>query len=50
MLLSLVILPSSALHELARLKIQYPMTFRISNQQLRTSSYCSVLELSAEVG
>lgn len=50
MLLSLVILPSSALHELARLKIQYPMTFRISNQQLGTSSCCGVLEFSAEEG
>lgn len=47
---SLVILPTSALHELSRLKISYPMTFMISNPQMNVKSYCGVLEFSAEEG
>jgi len=43
-----IILPSSALHELARLQISYPMTFMISNPQMAKKSYCGVLEFSAE--
>ena len=43
-----IILPSSALHELARLKISYPMTFLISNPQMAKKSYVGVLEFSAE--
>jgi ubiquitin fusion degradation protein 1 len=45
-----IILPSSALHELARLRISYPMTFMISNPQMAKKSYCGVLEFSAEEG
>ena len=45
-----VILPTSALHELARLRIQYPMTFMISNASMGLRSYCGVLEFSAEEG
>ena len=45
-----VILPTSALHELARLRIQYPMTFMISNSQMGIKTYCGVLEFSAEEG
>ena len=45
-----VILPTSALHELARLKISYPMTFMISNPQMGMKTYCGVLEFSAEEG
>jgi len=45
-----IILPTSALHELARLKITYPMTFMISNPQMGTKTYCGVLEFSAEEG
>ena len=45
-----VILPTSALHELARLRIQYPMTFMISNSQMGLKTYCGVLEFSAEEG
>ena len=46
----LVIMPTSALHELARLNIQYPMTFMISNSQMGMKSFCGVLEFSAEEG
>lgn len=45
-----IILPSSALNELARLKISYPMTFLISNPEMGKKSYCGVLEFSAEEG
>lgn len=43
-------MPSSALAELARLKISYPMTFMISNPQISKKSYCGVLEFSADEG
>lgn len=46
----LVILPSSALNELSRLRISYPMTFMISNPDMQMKSYCGVLEFSAEEG
>ena len=45
-----IIMPSSALQELARLKISYPMTFMISNPQMAKKSYCGVLEFSADEG
>ena len=45
-----IILPTSALHELSRLKIQYPMTFMISNSQMGMKTFCGVLEFSAEEG
>jgi len=45
-----IILPTSALTELARLKIQYPMMFMISNPQMAKKSYCGVLEFSADEG
>jgi ubiquitin fusion degradation protein 1 len=49
-LISEVILPSSALHELARLSISYPMMFMVSNPQLGKKTHCGVLEFSAEEG
>jgi ubiquitin fusion degradation protein 1 len=45
-----VILPSSALHEMARLNISYPMMFMVSNPQVGKKTYCGVLEFSAEEG
>lgn len=45
-----IILPSSALAELAKLRISYPMTFLISNPQMGKKSYCGVLEFSADEG
>jgi len=43
-------MPASALHELARLRISYPMMFMVSNPQLAKKTYCGVLEFSAEEG
>jgi ubiquitin fusion degradation protein 1 len=48
--MSIVILPSSALHELARLSISYPMIFMLSNPQMAKKTYVGVLEFSAEEG
>ena len=45
-----IILPTSALSELAHLKITYPMTFRVVNPQLKKKTYCGVLEFIAEEG
>merc|ERR1712137_781199 len=45
-----IILPTSALHELSRLRIQYPMTFMISNSQMGMKTFCGVLEFSADEG
>lgn len=45
-----IILPASALNELARLRISYPMTFMISNPHISKKSYVGVLEFSAEEG
>ena len=45
-----IILPSSALSELAHLHITYPMTFRAVNPQLKKKTYCGVLEFVAEEG
>lgn len=47
---SIVILPSSALHELARLNVSYPMMFMVSNPQMGKKTYVGVLEFSAEEG
>jgi len=43
-------MPSSALHELARLRISYPMIFMVSNPHMAKKTYCGVLEFSAEEG
>jgi ubiquitin fusion degradation protein 1 len=43
-------MPTSALAELGRLNISYPMTFMIQNPQLGKKSFCGVLEFSAEEG
>lgn len=45
-----IIMPNSALHELARLRISYPMIFMISNPQMGKKSFCGVLEFSSEEG
>jgi ubiquitin fusion degradation protein 1 len=43
-----IILPASALEQLASLKIQYPMMFEIFNDNKKT--HCGVLEFTAEEG
>ncbi len=45
-----IILPGSALHELAHLHVTYPMTFRAVNTQLKKKTFCGVLEFVAEEG
>jgi len=45
-----IILPASALDELARLNIVYPMLFRITNRQNNKYTHCGVLEFSGEEG
>lgn len=45
-----IILPASALDEIARLNIVYPMLFKIDNNQQGTHTHCGVLEFSAEEG
>lgn len=45
-----IILPPSALNELARLHITYPMQFRIVNPIMKKKTFCGVLEFVAEEG
>ncbi|KAG2392615.1 hypothetical protein C9374_011340 [Naegleria lovaniensis] len=45
-----IMLPASALDELARLNIVYPMLFKISNPKKKKYTHCGVLEFSAEEG
>lgn len=46
----LVILPQSALEQLSNFNIEYPMTFKITNDRTGASSHCGVLEFSAKEG
>ena len=45
-----IILPHSCMEELARITITYPMMFKITNPTNGKSSYCGVLEFTAEEG
>ena len=45
-----IILPSSALDQLARLNISYPMLFKLTNAANDISTHCGVLEFVAEEG
>eukprot|EP01066_Platyproteum_vivax_P013550 Platyproteum_vivax@DN6127_c0_g1_i1.p1 len=45
-----IVLPSSALDQLARLNISYPMLFEIRNDSQNRKSHCGVLEFTAEEG
>jgi len=45
-----MILPPSALDHLARLNIQYPMLFEVSNTTTSRRSHCGVMEFIAEEG
>ncbi|KAG7401775.1 Ubiquitin recognition factor in ER-associated degradation protein 1 [Phytophthora boehmeriae] len=45
-----ILLPPSALETLARLHIEYPMLFKVTNQGVERSSHCGVLEFSASEG
>ena len=45
-----VLMPPSALQELAQKQISYPMTFMISNSQFAKKTFCGVNEFVAEEG
>jgi ubiquitin fusion degradation protein 1 len=45
-----VLLPASALDTLARMQVDYPMLFRIENEELNRRLHCGVLEFTAEEG
>eukprot|EP00667_Euglena_gracilis_P012658 EG_transcript_13015 len=45
-----IILPNSAMHELAHLNVVWPMKFKISSSSSQVSTHCGVLEFSAQEG
>lgn len=45
-----ILLPPSALDTLARMNVEYPMLFEITNEVIGKKSHCGVLEFSAEEG
>nr|CCA18159.1 ubiquitin fusion degradation protein putative [Albugo laibachii Nc14] len=45
-----ILLPPSALEVLARLHIEYPMLFKVTNEGVNRYSHCGVLEFSATEG
>ena len=45
-----IFLPATALEELVRQNIQYPMLFQLQNQNKQRNTHCGVLEFSAEEG
>lgn len=45
-----IFLPPSALDRLARMNVEYPMLFEITNNQIDKKTNCGVLEFSAEEG
>ncbi|CAG5126037.1 unnamed protein product, partial [Candidula unifasciata] len=45
-----IIMPPSALDQLTRLNIQYPMLFRLTNRKTNKETHCGVLEFVADEG
>jgi ubiquitin fusion degradation protein 1 len=45
-----VFLPPSALDRLARMNVEYPMLFEVTNTIIGKRTHCGVLEFSAEEG
>ncbi|BFZ18670.1 hypothetical protein BsWGS_21709 [Bradybaena similaris] len=45
-----IIMPPSALDQLTRLNIQYPMLFKLTNRKTNKETHCGVLEFVAEEG
>lgn len=43
-------MPPSALDQLARLHIQYPMLFKLTNKKMKRETHCGVLEFVADEG
>lgn len=46
----LVIMPPSALEQLTRLNIIYPMLFKLTNKKTNRITHCGVLEFIADEG
>lgn len=45
-----IFLPPSALDRLARMNVDYPLLFEITNEECQKKSHCGVLEFSSEEG
>lgn len=45
-----IFLPPSALDKLARMNVEYPMLFEVTNNFIGKKTHCGVLEFSAEEG
>lgn len=45
-----VIMPPSALEQLTRLNINYPMLFKLTNKKTNRVTHCGVLEFVADEG
>ncbi|XP_062591219.1 ubiquitin fusion degradation protein 1 homolog, partial [Saccostrea cucullata] len=45
-----IIMPPSALDQLTRLHIQYPMLFKLTNKKKNRETHCGVLEFVADEG
>ena len=45
-----IILPSSALDHLTKMRIEYPMLFKLTNKSKKRVTHCGVLEFVAEEG
>lgn len=45
-----VIMPPSALEQLTRLNINYPMLFKLTNKNTNRITHCGVLEFVADEG
>jgi hypothetical protein len=45
-----ILLPPSALDQLARMKVNWPMMFKIANPQTGKTTHCGVMEFSSEEG
>lgn len=45
-----IYLPPSALDRLARMNVEYPMLFELTNNHIEKKTNCGVLEFSAEEG
>merc|ERR1711893_75218 len=45
-----IIMPPSALDQLTRLNIQYPMLFKLESKKTKRETHCGVLEFVADEG
>ena len=45
-----IIMPPSALDQLSRLNVQYPMLFKLTNPATSRTTHCGVLEFIADEG